>query len=77
MTFTHLSQTERYQSQALMKAGQTQTEIARILVRHKSTINKELARSTRPPDCCAPQFAVGSAPHWTVLHLYHSYFGSA
>jgi IS30 family transposase len=31
MTYTHLSQPERYQIQALMKAGQTQIKIARNL----------------------------------------------
>ena len=46
MTHTRLSQTERYQIQALMKAGQTQIEIARILGRHKSTISRELARGS-------------------------------
>ena len=46
MTYTHLSQTERYQIQALVKAGQTQTEIAQILGRHKSTISRELARGS-------------------------------
>ena len=46
MTYTHLSQTERYQIYALMKAGQTQTEIAHILGRHKSTISREVARGS-------------------------------
>ena len=46
MTYTHLSQTERYQIQAIMRAGQTQIEIARILGRHKSTISRELARGS-------------------------------
>lgn len=46
MTYTHLSQTERYQIYALMKAGQTQTEITRILGRHKSTIIRELSRGS-------------------------------
>ena len=46
MTYTHLSQTERYQMYALMKAGQTQTEIAHILGRHKSTISREMARGS-------------------------------
>jgi IS30 family transposase len=46
MTYTHFSQTERYQIQALMKAGQTQIEIARILGHHKSTISRELARGS-------------------------------
>jgi IS30 family transposase len=44
MTYTHLSQTERYQIYALMKAGQTQSEIAQILGRHKSTISREISR---------------------------------
>ena len=46
MTYTHLNQTERYQIQVLMKAGQTQTEIGQILGRHKSTISRELARGS-------------------------------
>ena len=43
MTYTHLSKTERYQICILMKAGQTQTEIAHILGRHKPTISREVA----------------------------------
>ena len=46
MTYTHLSQTERFQIQAFMKAGQTQTEIAHILGRHKSTISRKVARGS-------------------------------
>ena len=46
MTYKHLSQTERYQIQALMKAGQTQNEISQILGRHKSTISRELTRGS-------------------------------
>ena len=46
MTYTHLSQTERYQIYVLMKVGKTQTEIARILGRHKSTISREVARGS-------------------------------
>ena len=46
MTYIHLSQTERYQIYVLMKAGQTQTEIAHILGRHKSTISREVARGS-------------------------------
>jgi transposase, IS30 family len=44
MTYTHLSQTERYQIYVLIKAGQTQTEIAHIMGLHKSTISRELFR---------------------------------
>jgi IS30 family transposase len=46
MTYTHLSQTERYQIYALMKAGQTQIEIAHILGRNKSTISRKVARGS-------------------------------
>ena len=46
MTYIYLSQPERYQTQALMKTGQTQIEIARILERHKSTICREVARGS-------------------------------
>jgi IS30 family transposase len=46
MTYTHLSQTERYQIYALKKAGQTQTEIAHILGRHKLTISRKVARGS-------------------------------
>ena len=46
MTYKQLSQTERYQIQALMKAGQTQNEIAQILGRHNSTTSRELRRGS-------------------------------
>ena len=38
MNYKHLSQLERYQIYALMKAGRDQTQIANLLDRHKSTI---------------------------------------
>lgn len=43
--YTQLTQEERYQIYALMKAGHSQTEIARILGRSKSTISRELCRN--------------------------------
>ena len=43
MTYQHLSQTERYQIYILMKDGKTQSQIAQLLNRHKSTISRELA----------------------------------
>lgn len=46
MSYKHLSQVERYQISALMKAGQNQMQIAQILGRHKSTISRELARNS-------------------------------
>lgn len=44
MTYKHLSQAERYQIHALMKAGSNQSQIAKVLDRHKSSICRELAR---------------------------------
>ena len=35
MNYKHLSQVERYQIYALMKAGHDQTQIAKLLDRHK------------------------------------------
>ena len=46
MTYTHLSQNERYQIFALMKAGLTQSDIALMLGRSKSTISREMARNS-------------------------------
>ena len=48
MTYTCLSQTERYQIQVLMKAGHNQAEIAQILGRRKSKISRELTRASGP-----------------------------
>jgi IS30 family transposase len=46
MKYTQLTQEERYQIAALLKAGHAQTEIAMILNRHKSTISREISRNT-------------------------------
>ena len=46
MTYKHLSQVERYQVHALMKAGHDQSQIAEVLDRNKSTISRELSRHT-------------------------------
>ena len=46
MTYQHLSHEERYQIEAFMKAGQSQTQIAAQLGRHRSTINRELRRNS-------------------------------
>ena len=45
MTYKHLSQAERYQIHTLMKAGHDQSQIAKLLDRHKSTISRELSRN--------------------------------
>jgi transposase, IS30 family len=45
MTYTHLTQEERYQIQALHISGRTKGEIARQLGRHCSTIGREITRA--------------------------------
>ena len=44
MSYTQLTKEARYQIFALMKAGQTQTQIAMVVGCHKSTISRELKR---------------------------------
>ena len=46
MTYTQLTETQRYQIYALNKAKMTQTEIAQIIGVHKSTISRELSRNS-------------------------------
>lgn len=46
MTYHHLSQEERYQISALLKAGLTQAQISVNLGRHKSTISREISRNS-------------------------------
>lgn len=67
MTYQHLSQEERYQIYILMKDGKTQSQIAQLLDRHKSTISRELSRNTgargyRPRQACllAEERSLGS-----------------
>jgi IS30 family transposase len=45
MTYTQLAREQRYQIYALMKAGLFQTEIAKVIGVHKSTISRELRRN--------------------------------
>lgn len=45
MSYTQLTREQRYQIYALMKAGHNQTEIAAVVVCHKSTISRELRRN--------------------------------
>ena len=46
MSYKQLTQEERYQIHAYLKAGFNQTEIAMELKRHKSTISGEIACNT-------------------------------
>jgi len=48
MSYTHLSQSERYQIQWLKKAGFPLRQIAREMGRADSTISRELRRNARP-----------------------------
>ena len=43
--YTQLTQGQRYQMEALLKAGHNQTMIATILSIHKSTVSRELRRN--------------------------------
>lgn len=57
MIYHHLSQEERYQISALLKAGLTQSQISLNLGRHKSTISREISRNSglrgyRPKQAC-------------------------
>ncbi len=45
MSYTQLTQEERYQIYILKKAEYSQTEIAELMERHKSTIGRELRRN--------------------------------
>ena len=45
MTYTHLTQDERYQIAILFKAGHDRSEIAQVMNRHKSTIGREMLRN--------------------------------
>jgi len=45
MSYKHLSQTERYQIHALLKAKLTYSQISDILGRHRSTISREISRN--------------------------------
>lgn len=45
MNYTHLSQDERYQIELLKREGFNNTQIAKKLKRHKSTLSRELKRN--------------------------------
>ncbi len=45
ITYTQLTQAQRYQISVLLKIGQSQTEIAKMIGKHKSTISREVGRN--------------------------------
>ena len=51
MNYKHLSQAEKYQIHALMKAGHNQSEIAKVLDLNKSSVSRELARNSVTKGC--------------------------
>ena len=46
MSYNQITQEERYQTYALLKASNNQTQIAMILNRHKSTTSRVIRRNT-------------------------------
>lgn len=44
-SYTHLSQTERYQIQSMLRQGTNTTQIAKELGRHRSTVMREITRN--------------------------------
>jgi len=46
--YHQLTREQRYQIRALLRTGQTQTEMARVIGVHKATISRELKRNTSP-----------------------------
>ena len=46
MRYKQLTCEQRYQIYALLKMGQTQKEIAKVIQRNKGTISRELKRNT-------------------------------
>lgn len=53
MSYTHLTREERYQIHSLLKAGHSQGQIAQFLLRHPSTICREIARNSSHDGYCA------------------------
>ena len=45
MSYTHLTQNERYQIAVLTKGGHDRSDIARLMNRHKTTIGREMMRN--------------------------------
>jgi len=55
--YTHLSQEQRYQISALLKAGLKVSSIAEQLNLHRSTLYRELKRNSRPQGSYDAYFA--------------------
>lgn len=65
--YTHLSLEQRYQIEALVKAGKKQNEIAIIVEKSKSCISRELKRSIPLHGKGAKEYAAENAQRKTEL----------
>lgn len=72
MTYTHLTQEERYQIYILKKTGHKPSEIAKVIGWNKSTISRELSRNSgrrgyRPQQPPMPSLSASITPlPWTL-----------
>jgi IS30 family transposase len=62
--FNHLSQDQRYQIEALINAGRSQTYIADYLSVNKSTISRELKRNSTQTSKQPSKYKAGQAWFW-------------
>lgn len=65
--YTHLSQEQRYQIEALLKVGSTQKQIASIVGRSESCISRELARNIPKRGQGAKEYNAKNAQRKTKL----------
>jgi len=66
MSYTQLTQEQRYQIYALLKIGHNQTEIAEVIGSHKSTISRELHRN-----CSQRGYRPKQAQYLAISRRYH------
>jgi IS30 family transposase len=69
MSYTQLSQGQRYQISALLKMGHNQMEISKVIGKHKSTVSRELERNYG-----LRGYRPKQAHHNALCHRNHSYF---
>ena len=65
--YTHLSSEQRYQIEALIKAGKKQKEIARIIGKSESAISRELSRNIPKRGRGAKEYEAANAQRKTNL----------
>lgn len=69
MRYTQLTQGQRYQISALLKMGHNQTEISKVIGKHKSTISRELERN-----CGLRGYRPKQAHHKALCRRNHSHY---